>query len=156
RVGMQAGFERLAELTVAAPLVLPEHGAVALQLVVDGADDEEHHTVEVYARADGAAGEQRPWTPPPPGTFIPDEMSASDAVTSDLVIWPPEGGVEVDLDGGYERLVGQGYDYGPAFRGLRRVWRHGVEIFAEVALADALAAEMNRFAPHPALLDATL
>lgn len=63
---------------------------------------------------------------------------------------------EIDLDGVYERLAERGYGYGPAFRGLRRVWRGGGDIYAEVALAGEWRADAGLFAVHPALLDAAL
>ncbi|WP_373868751.1 polyketide synthase dehydratase domain-containing protein, partial [Microbispora amethystogenes] len=54
----------------------------------------------------------------------------------------------------YPELAGRGYGYGPAFRGLRRVWRGSGEVFAEVALPEGVQA--GGFAVHPALLDAVL
>ena len=44
---------------------------------------------------------------------------------SDLSGWPPVGAQAVDVSDGYERLAGWGYEYGPAFRGLRALWRRG-------------------------------
>ncbi|WP_037815898.1 polyketide synthase dehydratase domain-containing protein, partial [Streptomyces sp. NRRL S-1022] len=56
----------------------------------------------------------------------------------------------------YEHLEELGYAYGPAFRGLRRAWLGEGEVFAEVALPEALRAEAGRYLLHPALLDAAL
>ena len=42
------------------------------------------------------------------------------------------------MEGLYERLAGGGLVYGPAFRGLREVWRRGEDLFAEVALPEAV------------------
>ena len=39
--------------------------------------------------------------------------------------WPPPGAVPVDVTGLYEQLAAAGYEYGPAFRGLRAAWRRG-------------------------------
>ncbi|MCB8908505.1 polyketide synthase dehydratase domain-containing protein, partial [Streptomyces sp. CB02980] len=46
--------------------------------------------------------------------------------------------------------------YGPAFQGLRAVWRRGEELFAEAALPEELSEEAGRFGLHPALFDAAL
>ncbi|WP_308403603.1 polyketide synthase dehydratase domain-containing protein, partial [Streptomyces sp. 8ZJF_21] len=73
-----------------------------------------------------------------------------------LGVWPPVGGVAVDVGGVYERLAGVGLEYGPVFRGVRAAWRRGDEVFAEVALAEEQRAEAGRFGLHPALLDAAL
>lgn len=75
---------------------------------------------------------------------------------SDLVAWPPPGAEPLALDGCYHRLAALGVDYGPAFRGLRALWRRGDEVFAEVALPEAERTEASRYGLHPALLDAAL
>ncbi|MGW1260284.1 type I polyketide synthase, partial [Streptomyces sp. NPDC002513] len=49
-----------------------------------------------------------------------------------------------------------GFDYGPVFQGLRTVWRHGQDLFAEVALPEQEAGHSDDFGIHPALLDAAL
>lgn len=54
----------------------------------------------------------------------------------------------------YEELAGIGLAYGPAFRGLRRCWRRGDDLYAEVTLPEGLDTE--GFGVHPALLDASL
>ncbi|OOK64173.1 phenolphthiocerol synthesis polyketide synthase type I Pks15/1 domain protein [Mycobacterium kansasii] len=45
----------------------------------------------------------------------------------DLSVWPPVGASAVDMTDVYERLSQRGYGYGPAFRGLRAVWRRGAK-----------------------------
>ncbi|MDW4903718.1 polyketide synthase dehydratase domain-containing protein, partial [Streptomyces californicus] len=69
-----------------------------------------------------------------------------------LAEWPPAGAEPVETEGYYEGLAEAGFDYGPAFRGLRAAWRRGDEVYAEVALDAAPAG----FGLHPALLDAAL
>ncbi|WP_290063183.1 polyketide synthase dehydratase domain-containing protein, partial [Amycolatopsis solani] len=68
--------------------------------------------------------------------------------------WPPAGAVEADLTDFYAQAAEAGFAYGPAFRGLHRVWRAGAEVYAELALPDGT--EAGRFGLHPALLDAAL
>ncbi|MCZ1006275.1 polyketide synthase dehydratase domain-containing protein [Streptomyces lydicus] len=41
------------------------------------------------------------------------------------------------VEGFYEALAAAGYAYGPAFRGLHAAWRHGDEVYAEVALPES-------------------
>ncbi|MCP2241558.1 SDR family NAD(P)-dependent oxidoreductase, partial [Lentzea aerocolonigenes] len=132
----RVGCGRVEDLTLEAPLVLPERGAVALQVVVDA-----ERRLTIHSRPDG----DEVWTRHATGSLGVEPVQAED-----LTVWPPDGAVEVDVDGVYERLVGQGYGYGPAFRGLRRVWHREDEVFAEVALADEARPE---FTVHPALLD---
>ncbi|MFF9772047.1 SDR family NAD(P)-dependent oxidoreductase, partial [Streptomyces sp. NPDC014636] len=71
-------------------------------------------------------------------------------------VWPPAGAESVPVDGAYERFTQRGYGYGPAFQGLRQVWRAGDTVFAEVELPEAAEADVAGFGLHPALLDAAL
>jgi hypothetical protein len=66
------------------------------------------------------------------------------------------GAEPVELDGLYERFAAGGFGYGPAFQGLRAVWRRGEEVFAEASLRSEQEAEAARFGLHPALLDSAL
>ncbi|HWO67411.1 MAG TPA: SDR family NAD(P)-dependent oxidoreductase, partial [Umezawaea sp.] len=133
----QVDCGRVAELTLEAPLVLPDRGAVHLQVSVDA-----DRALAIHSRAEG----DEVWTRHATGSVAEEPMSAVD-----LTAWPPVGATEVELEGVYDRLAEQGYGYGPAFRGLRRVWHCEDEVFAEVALAEE---ERSGFTVHPALLDA--
>ncbi|GAB2846751.1 type I polyketide synthase [Lentzea nigeriaca] len=124
------------DLTVEAPLVLPRHGAVLVQVTVA-----EGRELRVHARAeDGDA----PWTRHASGTIA----AASKARPS--LEWPPVGAVEVDVEKFYVAAAEDGFDYGPAFQGLRRAWRSGDSVYAEVEIE----ADAGAFVVHPALLDA--
>ncbi|MGW1058238.1 amino acid adenylation domain-containing protein [Micromonospora rubida] len=153
-VGQQVGHPVVTDLVLCEPLVVPERGAVGLQVVVsDGSADERE--VRVYSRAESSAplADPRPaWTRHAEGTLGASPAPAgSDA---DAGAWPPPGAEPVDVSDGYDRLARRGYRYGPAFRGLRAVWRRGTELYAEVALPDGVASD--GFTLHPALLDAAL
>nr|APD71676.1 type I polyketide synthase 11 [Streptomyces sp.] len=153
RAGEQVGSERVDELTLAAPLVLPDRGAVQLQLVVGEKDEYGARQLEVYSRPDGDEDMGNPWVLNAQGQLGPADRDVPDA---GLAAWPPVGAVEVELEGAYGRLADQGYAYGPAFQGLRRVWRGEGEIFAEIVMPDELRDEAGQFLIHPALLDASL
>ncbi|WP_262403086.1 polyketide synthase dehydratase domain-containing protein, partial [Actinomadura sp. CNU-125] len=69
--------------------------------------------------------------------------------------WPPEGAEPVDDP--YGELAAAGYDYGPAFQGVRAAWRDGRVAYADVRLdPDENDGAAARFGMHPALLDAAL
>ncbi|GAB7188324.1 SDR family NAD(P)-dependent oxidoreductase [Kitasatospora sp. Ki12] len=68
--------------------------------------------------------------------------------------WPPPDAEPVDPEALYGRLADRGLRYGPAFRGVRRAWRDGARMSAEVAL-DA-GVPTGDFLLHPALLDSAL
>jgi len=61
---------------------------------------------------------------------------------------------EIPPDRFYRFLDAAGLSYGPAFQGIRGLWRHADEAWARVALPEDLPAERYRL--HPAFLDACL
>ncbi|WP_446447153.1 type I polyketide synthase, partial [Streptomyces gardneri] len=149
--GEQVGAGQVEELTLAAPLVLPERGGVQLQAVVGGEEESSgRRAVEVYGRLEGEGA----WVLHASGSVVP--RVAESGAGGGLAVWPPAGATEVELDGVYGRLVERGYGYGAAFQGLRRLWKGQGELFAEVALEEGLRADAGLFAVHPALLDAAL
>ncbi|RBM18399.1 type I polyketide synthase, partial [Streptomyces sp. PT12] len=148
RASDEVGCGLVEELTLSTPLLMPETGAVDLQVVVGAPDGEGRRPLDIYARPSDA-GPDTAWTPHGTGTLADD----APAPAFDLRAWPPDGATRVPLDGFYPALAERGYDYGPAFQGLRAVWRRGDETFAEVA-ADAV--DPVGYLLHPALLDTGL
>ncbi|MFG2115180.1 type I polyketide synthase [Streptomyces sp. NPDC048718] len=165
--GASVGAAALDELVLTAPLVLPVDGAVAVQVKVTGPDGTGRRTVLFHSRPDASAADG-PWVRNATGTLSPAQPAAVAEKTADGGSWPPEGAVALFADGEgagagpYERLAEGGLRYGPAFQGLRAVWRHGAELYAEAALPEEAVqdplsgAEGSRFVLHPALLDAAL
>ncbi|MFJ9842406.1 type I polyketide synthase [Kitasatospora sp. NPDC101155] len=158
RAGDEAGCGTLDELVIEAPLVVPEQGGVRVQVAVGGPDANGARTVDVYStREDAHADSVEAWTRHATGLLSPTPLAAP-TPKFDFSAWPPPGAqrVEVDLDEFYAGLIRVGYTYGPAFQGLRAVWRRGEELFAEVALPDQQREGATGFGIHPALLDAAL
>ncbi|MEU1802809.1 beta-ketoacyl synthase N-terminal-like domain-containing protein, partial [Streptomyces sp. NPDC019937] len=150
RAGDEVGRDRVEELTLAAPLVLPERGAVQIQVFVGAPDDSGRRSVKVFSRPDGS--DELPWVQHATGVLAAAEELPG--VGFDAAVWPPVGAEPVELDGFYENRAESGFEYGPVFQGLRAVWRLGAELFVEVALDEG--ADVSGFGVHPALLDAVL
>ncbi|WP_411550939.1 type I polyketide synthase [Mycobacterium shinjukuense] len=148
RAGDEVGCGVVDELTLAAPLVLPASGPVAVQVVVGGPKESGGRAVAVYSRAEAGA----PWLLHAEGSL----SAGSPGPAAALSVWPPAGAVPVQVADGYERLAARGYGYGPAFRGLTAMWRRGDEVFAEVGLPADAAVSVTGFGVHPVLLDAAL
>ncbi|WP_290062799.1 type I polyketide synthase, partial [Amycolatopsis solani] len=138
--GAQAGCARVDDLTLLAPLVLT--GGVTVQVSVGAPEANGHRPVDIHSH-----GEDGQWTRHATGVVTPDVLPP-DAEAGE---WPPAGAIPVPLDGAYEGLADRGFGYGPAFQGLKAVWRRGDELFAEVRIEEA-----EGFGLHPALLDAVL
>ncbi|POM22543.1 Phenolphthiocerol synthesis polyketide synthase type I Pks15/1 [Actinomadura rubteroloni] len=137
------GVEQVAELTLHAPLPLPEHGAVRIQLAVapDGA-------FTIHSRP--ADDEGRPWTRHATGLLT---GAAEPVETPPVPVWPPTDASRLDIAALYDDLAARDYHYGPLFQGLRAAWRDDDAVYAEVVLP---ADEPGAFGLHPALLDAAL
>ncbi|MBQ6640958.1 MAG: SDR family NAD(P)-dependent oxidoreductase, partial [Saccharopolyspora sp.] len=142
RAGAESGHPQVEELTLAAPLVLPERGGVQLQ-VHASSEESGTRTLTVHSRHDDA----QEWTLHATGTLVAETAAA------DEVAWPPPG-TPLDVEGCYERFADLGFEYGPLFQGLRVAWQDGDELFAEVDLPDEVDA--GRYGLHPALLDSAL
>ncbi len=140
RAGDACGLGTLEELVLHAPLVLPDRGAVQVQVAVEAG------AITVHGRAADETGwSERPWTLHATGTLVADFGSIVD------FDWPPPGEA-VDISGLYADLASAGLSYGPAFQGLRAVWSGPGAVFAEVTVPESDA----RFGLHPALLDSAL
>ncbi|MEU5420732.1 type I polyketide synthase, partial [Streptomyces sp. NPDC020667] len=148
RAGDAVGCGRVEELTLEAPLVLPEDGAVRVQVAVDGPDELGRRSVSVYSQA-----EDGPWTRHATGALA-DGAPVSGSGSGEA--WPPADAEAVDVEGLYERFARNGFGYGRSFQGLRAVWRRGEEVFAEVRLPEEQWSEAGDLGVHPALLDGAL
>ncbi|WP_226966789.1 type I polyketide synthase [Streptomyces phaeolivaceus] len=149
RAGDEAGTSTVEELVIEAPLALPAAGGVRVQVVVGGLEDG-RRGVSLYSAAHDA-GPQSPWTRHVTGSLV---EQANDTREFDFSAWPPAGAEKLDLAGFYEDRRAAGLEYGPAFQGLKQVWRRGAEVFADVELAEGRTGD--GFGIHPALLDAAL
>jgi NADPH:quinone reductase-like Zn-dependent oxidoreductase/acyl carrier protein len=151
RAGEQLDCPHLEELTLEAPLTLPEQGGVQLQLAVGAPDSDGRRTVTVHARPEGT-DDGPPWTRHATGTLA----QSPPAPTFDLMTWPPPDAEPMLVDGFYDALHEAGYGYGPAFQGLTAVWQAGVDVYAEAVLPEEARGDADAFGVHPALLDAAL
>ncbi|MFD7454163.1 SDR family NAD(P)-dependent oxidoreductase [Kitasatospora sp. NPDC059827] len=148
--GRQVACAHLEELTLEAPLVLPEQQPVRFQVRVGAPDEAGRRPVTIHSVRPSAQHAGDGWTRHATG-ILAVEGPGHAATTDGSQPWT----ATLDpADALYDRLADVGFDYGPAFQGLRAVGRHGNEILAEVALPRER--HDDRFDLHPALLDAAL
>ncbi|MGV9641061.1 type I polyketide synthase [Streptomyces sp. NPDC003514] len=146
--GAEVGCDALAELVLTAPLAVPDRGGVTIQVSVGAPGADGRRTVAVHSRTE----DTEPWSHHADGVLGQGGRTDSAGLTQ----WPPPGATALPADDVYETMAARGYGYGPVFQGLRAAWQRGDEMFAEVALPEQAHAEADRYAVHPALLDAAL
>ena len=156
----------VSELILERPLLLPEEGSVQLQVSVEEPDEAGARALSIYSRPEhgpgGVGAREESWTRHASGVLVAPgaAVDAHAASIRELAgtlagdVWPPEGAEVIPVDGIYELLTDRGFEYGPAFQGLRAAWRHGDALFAEVSLSAEQQDEAHSFGVHPALLDA--
>ncbi|MEU5545460.1 type I polyketide synthase, partial [Streptomyces sioyaensis] len=154
RAADEVGCDRVDEFTIAAPLVLPERGAVQLQLAVEPPDESGRRTLNLYSRPEDDAAEQ-PWVLNASGVVSTGAAAEPDE-PYDFTVWPPRDADATSVDDFYGRFAEAGFAYGPVFRGLTAVWQRDDEIFAEVGLPAEHDGLAGAFGLHPALLDSAL
>ncbi|WP_431886451.1 SDR family NAD(P)-dependent oxidoreductase [Micromonospora wenchangensis] len=137
------GCRRLADLVLHTPMVVPDQGALSLQVTVGAPNSAGERPVTVHGRL----GPEQPWS------RHADGLVAEAPTVPSLVPWPPEDAVAVEADELYARLSAAGVDYGLRFRGVRTAWIRGSEVFAEV---ECPLTPDDRYLLHPALFDAAL
>ncbi len=163
--GGQVGCDLLEELVMEAPLVLAEQAPVQLQVSVGEPDESDGRVVRIYSRPEGAAGDGRrsehAWTRHASGVLSGADTAMRDhaglekqAAALAGQAWPPGDAVAMELDDFYDHLTEIGLDYGPAFFGVRAIWRRGGEFYAELSLAEEEQAQAGDYHLHPALFDA--
>ncbi|WP_246144698.1 type I polyketide synthase [Actinacidiphila oryziradicis] len=166
RAGDELGCGTLDELAIEAPLIIPDQHGVRVHLTAGAPGPDGSRSIEIFSQREDDAAER--WTRHATGTLTDTVAastpeSSSDAAFDFTTAWPPADAESVDEVGTfYADLAaadgGGGFGYGPAFQGVRAVWRRGEEIFAEVALpeGEGVRAAADAFGIHPALLDAAL
>ncbi|TCO60798.1 type I polyketide synthase [Actinocrispum wychmicini] len=140
------GCDRVDNLTLLAPLVLPEQGGVQLQVVVGPLGEDGDRPFTVHSRQD----DTEDWILHTTGHL----SGMAPARPSWSAEWPPPGAEQADVATLYDRLTAIGLAYGPVFQGLQAAWRLGDDVYAEVNLPEDV--DISGFGIHPALLDAAL
>ncbi|MFE3646177.1 thioester reductase domain-containing protein [Streptomyces sp. NPDC059169] len=133
RAGDEVGATVLDELRLETPLVIPERGAVHLQVAVGAPDRTGSRSITIHARPDQG---DVPWTPVARGRL--GVRAAAEAF--DLSAWPPAEAIRCDAED----------------LGALGVWRTDDALYAEVRLPEQMAADAVTHLVHPALLDAAL
>ncbi|BCL17964.1 type I polyketide synthase [Micromonospora sagamiensis] len=139
---------QVTDLVLHEALVLGDDAPRSVQVVLT--PGEERGTVQVFSQPVTDRDDQ-PWTRHATagvGEYAPPPADRCDPATLRSRLTP------VDVGSFHRRLAAVGIGYGPAFTGLRQLWRGTDEALGEVVLPERLHADAAAYRWHPALLDA--
>ncbi|MFE6872306.1 type I polyketide synthase [Kitasatospora sp. NPDC057692] len=148
----RVNYDHIHELTLEAPLILPEHGGITLQITTEAPDTNNTRTITIHSRPEHTHPDH-PWTRHASGVV---GVGAQEGSYDLQGVWPPEGATPIEVGDLYERFAEGGFGYGPAFQGIRAAWLVGDTVHAEVRLPDEQQSTAGAYGLHPALLDAAL
>ncbi|MFG3620989.1 SDR family NAD(P)-dependent oxidoreductase [Nocardia sp. NPDC047654] len=148
-VGVRLDAGTVDELVLEAPLRLDEGTEVDIQISVESPDDTGRRSFVIASRT---VGDRTAGSTHARGVLAPDTGDATVSAGTDGLS-PDEDATTGDAL--YRELAARGLDYGSAFQGVRRFWRRGEAVLAEVRLGE-MTSDASRFGVHPALLDAAL
>ncbi len=149
RVRPEAGLA-ITDVVMSEPLVLGGEETRVVQVVVAGGETDTM-SAEVFSRPASEAPTSA-WTLHATAAIVA-APAGCDHPAASLEDGRRRCGDPVAVDGYYAELAQIGLDYGPAFRGLRELWRGDGEAVGRVELSPEHADD-DAYVVHPALLDA--
>jgi acyl transferase domain-containing protein/surfactin synthase thioesterase subunit/NADPH-dependent curcumin reductase CurA/NADP-dependent 3-hydroxy acid dehydrogenase YdfG len=142
------------DMRIEHPIVLTDPEGVGPQSLLEVTTSVGDYTI-CYRAADAAP--ESTWQPSSRGRINTlDPFPALTAENLESVRERLQRADPVEVTAFYACLERAGLRYGNAFRCVRSLWRHGMELFGRVELPMVCHTEANRFRLHPALLDACL
>ena len=143
----EPGDWEVADVDFLFPMVFTRGTPLRLQATV-GPESDGGRPVQVYSAPDRVDGE---WQLHAEGRIVPAQ--AEPGVRATL---PPPGAEPLDVSALYSDLDAVGYEFGPAFQGIREAWQVDGEVWARAALPEEHAPTAGDYVLHPALLDSAM
>ncbi len=138
---IRSGCDHVVELALHTALVIPDEGAVDLQIAVGAPDESGQRSISFHSRPAGDTAEGS-WTRHATGMLATTAAGTGTTPAALDGVWPPAGAAPVML---------------PApDAGIAALWRLGDDLYAEVALSDDERVHAGDYGVHPALFDAAL
>jgi acyl transferase domain-containing protein len=139
------------EVEIRSSLRVPREGSATVQVAFESVSN---GTVR-FSVASRGAGETS-WTQHAQGAVsVPSKLGESSSPRSlDLGAVRGRCSAVLDADALYRTFARRGVAWGPAFRGLREVYRGAGEVLARVIAPDSIRSQLDDYLLHPALADA--
>ena len=143
----------LSEIHLERPLFLEAESVHRLQLTLERRSDDQA-VVRIHGRDAGATGAGAEWVLHMSGVVARGSATSSPG-SVDVEAIRRRCRETVSGEEFYARLAERGNEWGPAFRGVTRVWRGEGEALSEVGIPAGIASELSSYLIHPAVADAS-
>ena len=140
------------DLSLHQALPLPDGDSRVTQVVLR--PDEDGYRFEFYSRPPGRDNRPPNWTLHASGRIGPAQQTERQEIDLEAILQSCR--EEVSLEEFYEQLKERGFEYGPSFRGLKRLRRGDKEVLGQVELPERYRGQLNSHLAFPPLLDACL
>ncbi|MFS8068603.1 MAG: type I polyketide synthase, partial [Byssovorax sp.] len=152
-----AGPHALEEWTFREALVFSAGEARRIQVVVSerspaATEPRASASFQLFSRQDGETPAAEAWTLHARGTIRLHVGCAERVAGEAPEVIQKRATIEIAGEAYYQALTARGFDYGPSFQGVRRVWRGQDEAMSRISLPEGQSAAP--YTLHPALLDA--
>jgi acyl transferase domain-containing protein/acyl carrier protein len=136
------------DFSIQQALILPEEGFRTVQLLLSPEEGTERASFRVVSWDETT----KSWTIHASGRVAPVEEKSS-LPQLDLQGLQQNCTEEMPSQDFYEKVVHLGLEFGPAFRGLTKIWKGNDEALGLMQLPKSLTAESSTYHIHPAFLD---
>ncbi len=149
------GAYALRDVTFVHAFILPEDGAKQLQLVLEP-EGKSAASFRLFSRSDTPADGTAVWKLHVTGRVGREPVSSHDGPRVSVDEARKQCAEEIPIERFYDTSRKIGFEWGPAFRGVRRLWRGDDAALGQIALPELVVGEAVSYQLHPALLDACL
>jgi len=149
------GVLALSEVTFVHAFILPEDGAKRLQLVLES-DGKTTASFRLFSCSYTPTAGTDVWKLHVTGRVRLEPVSSDDGPRVSVDEIRQQCTEEIPIEQFYDTSRTIGFEWGPAFRGVKRLWRGDDAALGQIALPDLVVGEAVSYQLHPALLDACL
>jgi malonyl CoA-acyl carrier protein transacylase len=148
-----SGSAALRELTFIEPIILPESGSRTVQMILTPEPDASF-TYKVYSCRTGSEMEAAPWSVHAAGTIAAREAAPLEPESREFNIAAIQARCTepVTKEDFYAHARRLGFDFGPRFRWIERVWRKDDEALAEFRFPEE-GDDFESYRLNPGLID---
>ncbi|HLI33087.1 MAG TPA: SDR family NAD(P)-dependent oxidoreductase [Solirubrobacteraceae bacterium] len=127
----EVGCAEVEQLALETPLVIPEQGAIELQVSVGERDKHGRRSLLIAARPESGPGEVGgEWKRLAGGSILPGQSLAPGQ--EGITPWPPMGAERIELGYLHDRLEELGASFGEALERVQSALRLGASVYAEL------------------------